>query len=565
MKGCKVRYGSDCPPRSTLRDWADRFALQGRTNPMGRPSTLTAEENAAVVVKYFDGTRAEGAKLNEDGILVMAQQVVRACRGSNALANLYFNESWARDFKRRQGWTWRTGNTDRRPSIVADTIVDNKWRKFVQNVFLHPALHGIPMSLGYSSVPPQLRLAFDETPLKYFAEQKGTYDHPKTQNVFISCSGEKRMVTGGPVTNELGKVVYFQIIWKGTPERCHPHFSDRMKALMHRAIHHDHAAKKTQAHETFTRLLKELDAELQAVKQSSSLPLDVPSIMLIGNVSSHINYEELKKVACHAHFDIYHVPRTHIYLLLGLPNRSHMLNSGDHLVNKMLRAHCRQKAKLRLLRHCMDICDGKIPAGTPLDMSKFTVKPLLCLWVSEWLQDPQLSSWVKSSWAKVLDTIPEVESVDDLPPPPAVIFLPPPPSVVVADNDEQGVAADPAVADENVIVQEARLPPQRRKRAHKPEQRAVLEERAKKRCKKGAASEFVAEPAPRPSSVAQANQDVSSSSSTSDSGSGSDSDSSSATSGGSDNNGESARGKGARQSGAKQPVAPYDCQGGWVC
>ena len=179
------------------------------------------------------------------------------------------------------------------------------------------------MPPGYSTVPPQLRLAFDETPLKYFAEQKGTYDHPKTQNVFMSCSREKRMVTGGPVTNELGEVVYFQIIWKGTSERCHPRFSDRMKALMHPAIHHDHAAKKTQTHETFTRLLKELDAELQAVKQSSSLPLDLPSIMLIDNVSSHINFEELKKVACHAHFNIYHVPGTHIYLLLGLPNRSH--------------------------------------------------------------------------------------------------------------------------------------------------------------------------------------------------------------------------------------------------
>ena len=124
---------------------------------------------------------------------------------------------------------------------------------------------------------------------------------------------------------------------------------------------------------------------------------------------------------------IYHVPGTHIYLLLGLPNRSHMLNSGDQLVNRSLRAHCRQRAKLRLLRHCMDIVDGKIPPGTPLDMSEGTVKPLLTLWVSQWLCDPQLPSWVKASWRKALDVVPEAESVDDVPPAPPVIYLPPPP------------------------------------------------------------------------------------------------------------------------------------------
>ena len=86
----------------------------------------------------------------------------------------------------------------------------------------------------------------------------------------------------------------------------------------------------------------------------------MPSVLLVDNVSSHLNYDTLVKIESPTGFHIYHVPGTHIYLLLGLPNRSHMLNSGDQLVNRSLRAHCRQRAKLRLLRHCMDIVDGKI-------------------------------------------------------------------------------------------------------------------------------------------------------------------------------------------------------------
>ena len=59
------------------------------------------------------------------------------------------------------------------------------------------------------------------------------------------------------------------------------------------------------------------------------------------------------------------------------------------------------------------------------------MKPLLTLWLSQWLTDPQLSSWVKASWCNTLDIVPEVGSVDDVIPPPAVIYFPPPPKVLV--------------------------------------------------------------------------------------------------------------------------------------
>ena len=59
-----------------------------------------------------------------------------------------------------------------------------------------------------------------------------------------------------------------------------------------------------------------------------------------------------------------------------------------------------RKAKLRFSRHCMVICDGKISLGTSHNLSEFTIKPLVCLWVSRWLLDPKPPALVKSSWSQ---------------------------------------------------------------------------------------------------------------------------------------------------------------------
>ena len=138
------------------------------------------------------------------------------------------------------------------------------------------------------------------------------------------------MVTAGRVTNAFGAVVYFpyfQIIWKGKSSRCHPHFNDKTKVSMHPCIHRDHAVKKTHTHETFMQFCKDFDWGLLEVKKQASLPLDMPSVLLVDNVSRHLNYDALVKIESPTRFNIHRVQGTHFYLLLGLPNGFHMLNS----------------------------------------------------------------------------------------------------------------------------------------------------------------------------------------------------------------------------------------------
>ena len=62
----------------------------------------------------------------------------------------------------------------------------------------------------------------------------------------------------------------------------------------------------------------------------------------------------------------------------------------------------------------MGIKDRKMPPGTPLDMNEQSVKPLLTLWVTEWINDLSRESWVKDSWRNVLHFVPGNTSVDDL-------------------------------------------------------------------------------------------------------------------------------------------------------
>ena len=108
---------------------------------------------------------------------MLATEVIQTSRllNSGELKGVCFNEMWARDFKRWQGWRWKSADTDRKPSTSADIVEDNKWRKLVLDVFDNPDHHGIPMSSDHTAIAKSFRLAMDETPLKYFLDSKGTY------------------------------------------------------------------------------------------------------------------------------------------------------------------------------------------------------------------------------------------------------------------------------------------------------------------------------------------------------------------------------------------------------
>ena len=65
------------------------------------------------------------------------------------------------------------------------------------------------------------------------------------------------------------------------------------------------------------------------------MPLDTPMVQVTDNVASHIDRQRLAKIED----NLFHYKNTGLYLFLGRPSRSHLLNSGDQYVNVTLHAH----------------------------------------------------------------------------------------------------------------------------------------------------------------------------------------------------------------------------------
>ena len=199
-------------------------------------------------------------------------------------------------------------------------------------------------------------------------------------------------------------MMVFQTLWKGKSDQCEPKIPEGAAKLMSSIVFHDHAPNKTQTQDTFKRLLKQIEQKAAAICKVDGLPHGIPCVMVVDNVSSYFDKDEIMKLAdC-----LYKFLDLNVYVLTGLPNRSHALKSGDQFINKSCRNHIRQRAKLRLVRHCVDIADGRIPPKTPLDMSERAMKPLICLWLSQWLASPELKGWIEFSWQRALSPVPEI-------------------------------------------------------------------------------------------------------------------------------------------------------------
>ena len=198
---------------TTIREWGTKLVVQGCIKRVGRPTKLTPVEDVALE-QFFSKVREEGGLIDREGIVVMAHEVIRKNRPELTIEEVpTFGDSHARDYKRRKGWSFRAGTTDRRPSTILDILQDSEWRRLVLDVFENPRKHSISMPENLQSIPTCLRLAADETPVHFLFR--------------------------------------WIFLWKGSTERCHLKTGDTLKPHVSPLMYHDHAKKKTQNHATF--------------------------------------------------------------------------------------------------------------------------------------------------------------------------------------------------------------------------------------------------------------------------------------------------------------------------
>ena len=113
--------------------------------------------------------------------------------------------------------------TSTRPTSTPEEVrLDNQWRVELADLCMRPAEYGV------SSAEPihlSMQVGMDETPLQYQARVKKTYVTDKGPGELQQVrgqGGDKRAITGTPVTNRLGTLLLFQLIFKWKTSRGTP-------------------------------------------------------------------------------------------------------------------------------------------------------------------------------------------------------------------------------------------------------------------------------------------------------------------------------------------------------
>lgn len=428
-KACLLQYGSTTPPTTTLRNWNTAIKEKGMLGRSGRPKIMDDREEAELK-KFVSAHRQEGAPIDRESLTVLATELHNTLHPDTPPEEApQFDKWWAKNTAKRMGLTMRTPDSDRPISTAYDKLRDNDWRQQFKDVCSDPSSYGISFPDGVEKrIPAELQFGVDETPLQYFPEARRTYDLPGAKNVHVNLMGTKGQVTATPVTSRSG-LLFVQIIWKGETVGCHAKVPAHLKPLISSKVFESHAPKKNQTAETFRELLEEISKRAAPEKSKLGLPANFPLVVVMDNVPSHKKSGELTWVEGPTkksrHLYTSHV--LGVYAFMGLPWRSHELNSGDFLVNKALRDHVRRETKLRVVNHVMKIVGRKVDPGTPVNVTRAVMNPLLLKWVSDWAESSQMSNWCSHSWDKSLSLVPAAETIDEMPPPPTVIALPPPP------------------------------------------------------------------------------------------------------------------------------------------
>ena len=187
-----------------------------------------------------------------------------------------------------------------------------------------------------------------------------------------------------------------------------------------------YAEKKAQTGATFIALLHKIEARLKTTKRSLDLPVYAPAIVLMDWAPCHgtefLEQPEGEEQSAHL-WMVKEIPD--MWAFYGIPQKSHLCNTGDQLPNPSMRKYIQDRIRERAVKHGILMHTKVLPSWTKLDVSERNMKKLLLRWIGEWMHIPTLSSQITASWRICLDQTPIAGSVDKIEIPRGVIGLGP--------------------------------------------------------------------------------------------------------------------------------------------
>ena len=85
----------------------------------------------------------------------------------------------------------------------------------------------------------------------------------------------------------------------------------------------------------------------------------------------------------------------------------------DQLINFGLGRHICTTAKMRIGRHFLYVAQGRLPTGTPVDITQGAMKPALVGWVGVYMGSDTLEGQVTKSWYIFRWDRPEAEDAEE--------------------------------------------------------------------------------------------------------------------------------------------------------
>ena len=122
-----LRYGCQAPPLNGLRTWAGKVQEGEPLEGYGTNSVLSRTEEETIL-KFIKELKYEAAVIDPDTIAALGRTVAERSRGP-CLAPV-LDRQWAANFRRRHKMgCLKKITTERLPSTVSDSALDNKWRR----------------------------------------------------------------------------------------------------------------------------------------------------------------------------------------------------------------------------------------------------------------------------------------------------------------------------------------------------------------------------------------------------------------------------------------------------
>ena len=195
-------------------DLSDGIVMKDRGRPTLLPETLMKK-----TIDTITALRLKGAPVTSSVINAVAKGIVQANDRSLLVENgghLTLSNDWARKVLYRMDilgrkMTRRIATTARipvAPALIAETKFDFQ-RKIRQLQSLH-------------SIPNDLIINFDQTPLPYVVTGNSTLHEKGAQSVPLQGKGKKKQITGTFAVSMTGDFLPMQLIYEGKTPRCLP-------------------------------------------------------------------------------------------------------------------------------------------------------------------------------------------------------------------------------------------------------------------------------------------------------------------------------------------------------